>query len=178
MFTSQLFTWIGGPMAQNSELPQSFDPYKNFRFRLKWDGQSIAGVSRCTIIEQRGGGDPSTSHKTPGRGKYEPITLERGVTYDPGFQTWAGLAWNQGAGAQVPPERVPRDITLEIFNEAGELAVAYTIYRCRVSEFEGMPDLDAGANAVAIEHIKLENEGWEADTSSAEFTEPTLGRPQ
>jgi len=92
------------------------------------------------------------------------------------FHNWCGLVWNFGAGlgSQVSLANFRKHIYLELYNEAGQLVIAYKIYRCWVSEYQAMPDLDANANAIAIEHIKLENEGWERDTSVTEPKEPTL----
>lgn len=163
--------------------PTRLDPYKNFKFRLKWDRQYVAAVSKMSalkrtteVVEHRCGGDPSTSHKSPGRNRFEPITLERGLTQDKNFHDWAGLVWNFGAslGSEVSLANLRKDIYLEFYNEAGQLVMAYNIYRCWVSEYQAMPDLDANANAIAIEHIKLENEGWQRDTSVTESQEPTL----
>ena len=119
---------------------------------------------------------PSTSRKSPGRNEYEAITLERGVTQDMAFEHWAGKVWNLGAGlgSEVRWQDFRKDIYLELYNEAGQKVIAYKIYRCWVSEYQAMPELDANANAIAIEHIKLENEGWERDTSVTEPPEPTL----
>jgi len=170
-------------MAQFSVNTTRVDPYKNFKFRLKWDGQYVAGISKCSalkrtteVVEHRSGGDPSTSHKSVGRNKYEAITLEQGLTQDLTFHNWAGLVWNFGAalGSEVSLANFRKDIYLEFYNEAGQLVIAYKIYRCWVSEYQALPDLDANANAIAIEHIKLENEGWERDTSVSEPKEPTL----
>lgn len=169
-------------MAMFPANPQRLDPYKNFKFRLKWDGVYVAGVSkvgmlkRTTEVVEHEGGDPSTAHKSPGRSKFEAITLERGLTQDKAFHDWAGLVWNFGArpGAEVSLANMRKNIYLEFYNEAGQLVMAYKIYRCWVSEYQAMPDLDANANAVAIEHIKLENEGWERDTSVTEPSEPSL----
>jgi phage tail-like protein len=163
--------------------PTRLDPYKNFKFRVKWDGKYIAGISKISglkrtteVLEEREGGDPSASHKSPGRTKYEPITLERGVTQDPTFNNWAGLVWNFGAslGSEVSLANFRKDIYLELYNEAGQLVIAYKIYRCWVSEYQALPALDANGSAIAIEHIKLESEGWERDTSVTEPPEPTL----
>jgi phage tail-like protein len=170
-------------MAQFTVNPQRFDPYKNFKFRLKWDGHYIAGVSKVTmlkrtteVVKHREGGDPSTSRKSPGRTEYDPITLERGVTHDPDFEQWASKVWQirAGLGAEVSLKDFRKDILIEFYNEAGQLALTYKIYRCWVSEYQALPDLDANANAVAIQHIKLENEGWERDTSVPEPAEPSL----
>jgi phage tail-like protein len=171
-------------MPQFSVNAQRFDPYKNFKFRVKWDGRYVAGVSKVSmlkrtteVVKHREGGDPSSSRKSPGRTEYEPVTLERGVTHDVEFEAWAKKVWQVGAGlgTEVSLKDFRKDIILEIYNEAGQLALAYKLYRCWVSEFQSLPDLDANANAVAIQHIKLENEGWERDTEVAEPAEPTLG---
>jgi len=170
-------------MAQFAVNTHRFDPYKNFKFRVKWDGKFVAGISKCgalkrttEVVEHRDGADPSTSRKSPGRTKYEAITLERGVTHDLEFEAWANKVWHVGAGlgAEVSLKDFRKDLILEVYNEAGQLAIAYKIFRCWVSEYQAMPDLDANANAVAIQTIKLENEGWERDTDVGEPTEPTL----
>ena len=173
-------------MAKFTVNPQRFDPYKNFKFRVKWDGRYVAGVSKVgalkkttEVVEHREGGDPSSSRKSPGRTKYEAITLERGVTHDKDFEQWANKVWNfgSGLGAEVSLKDFRKDIIVEVYNEAGQLAIAYKVYRCWVSEFQALPELDANANAVAIQTIKLENEGWERDYSISEPAEPTFTAP-
>jgi phage tail-like protein len=170
-------------MAQFTVNTNRFDPYKNFKFRVKWDGQYVAGVSKVSplkrtteVVEHRAGGDPSLSGKSPGRVKFEPITMERGVTHDPEFERWANKVWNFGAGpgAETSLQDFRKDITIELFNEAGQLAIAYNVFRCWVSEYQALPDLDANANAIAIQHLKLENEGWERDVAVVEPTEPSF----
>jgi phage tail-like protein len=170
-------------MAEFSANPQRFDPYKNFKFRLKWDGQYVAGISKVSalkrtteVVKHREGGDPSTSRKSPGRSEFEAITLERGVTHDLAFEAWAAKVWQIGAGlgAEVSLADFRKDVVLDFYNEAGQLAISYRIYRAWVSEYQAMPDLDANANAVAIQHMKLENEGWDRDTSVQEPTEPSF----
>jgi phage tail-like protein len=170
-------------MAEFVVNPRRFDPYKNFKFRLKWDGRYVAGISKASalkrtteVVKHREGGDPSTSRKSPGRTEFEAITLERGVTHDLEFEAWASKVWKlqAGLGAEVSLADFRKDIILEFYNEAGQLAIAYKIYRCWVSEYQAMPDLDANANAVAIQHLKMENEGWQRDTAVTEPTEPTL----
>jgi phage tail-like protein len=173
-------------MAQFTVNAQRFDPYKNFKFRLKWDGKYVAGVSKCSalkrtteVVKHREGGDPSSSRKSPGRTEYEAITLERGVTHDTEFEKWANKVWQVGAGlgAEVSLKDFRKDLIIEIYNEAGQLAIAYKVYRCWVSEFQAAPDLDANANAVALQHLKLENEGWERDYAVLEPKEPTFTEP-
>ena len=170
-------------MAEFTVNTKRFDPYKNFKFRVKWDGQYVAGVSKVTglkrtteVVKHREGGDPSTSRKSPGRNEFDAITLERGVTHDPAFELWAGKVWQLGAqlGAEVSLADFRKDIILEVYNEAGQKVLAYKIYRCWVSEYQALPDFDANANAVAIQHIKLENEGWERDLAVTEPTEPSF----
>ena len=166
-----------------------FDPYKNFKFRVKFgDGPAfVAGVSKVSglkrtteVVKHREGGDPSSSRKSPGRTEYEAITLERGVTHDKNFEQWANKVWNfgSGLGVEVSLKDFRKDVRIEVYNEAGQLAVAYHVFRCWVSEFQALPDLDANANAVAIQHIKLENEGWERDDQVTEPTEPSFTEPQ
>jgi phage tail-like protein len=170
-------------MVQFSVNATRVDPYKNFKFLIKWDGKYVAGMSKMTalkrtteVVKHRSGGDPSTSHKSPGRTEYEAITLERGVTHDPEFENWANRVWNFGAGlgSEVSLKDFRKDIIIELLNEAGQVVIAYKVYRCWVSEYQTLPDLDANANAIAIQHIKLENEGWERDTSVTEPTEPSI----
>ena len=173
-------------MASFSVNAQRFDPYKNFKFRLKWDGKYVAGVSKVStlkrtteVVKHREGGDPSSSRKSPGRTEYDAITLERGVTHDLEFERWANKVWQHGAGlgAEVSLKDFRKDIIIELYNEAGQLVIAYKVFRCWVSEFQPLPDLDANANAVAIAKLKLENEGWERDTDVKEPSEPTYTVP-
>jgi phage tail-like protein len=174
-------------MAQFTVNALRFDPYKNFKFRLKWDGRYVAGVSKVTalkrtteVVKHRDGGDPSTSRKSPGRTEFEAVTLERGVTHDTEFEKWANKIWNFGAGlgAETSLADFRKDVLLDVYNEAGQIVLSYKLYRCWVSEFQALPDLDANANAVAIQHLKLENEGWERDLAVVEPTEPTFTEPQ
>ena len=167
-------------MAEFTVNAQRFDPYKNFKFRLKWDGQYVAGVSKCSaltrttqVVKHRDGADPSTPRKSPGQSEFKSITLERGVTYDLAFEAWAAKVWQVGAGlgAEVSLAAFRKNIILDFYNEAGQLAISYKIYRAWVSEYQALPELDANANAVAIQHIILENEGWERDTSVQELAE-------
>ena len=173
-------------MAQFSVNAERFDPYKNFKFRVKWDGRYVAGVSRVgalsrttEVVSHRDGGDPSSDRKAPGRTNYEAITLERGVTHDPEFERWANKVWNfgSGLGAESSLKDFRKDIQIEFYNEAGQLAISYNVYRCWVSEYQCLPELDANANAVAIQTLKLENEGWERDYVVTEPTEPSFAEP-
>jgi phage tail-like protein len=173
-------------MAQFTVNAQRFDPYKNFKFRVKWDGRYVAGISKVgmlkkttEVVKHREGGDPSTSRKSPGRTEYEALMLDRGVTHDTEFEKWANKIWNLGSGlgAEVSLKDFRKDIIIEVYNEAGQLALAYKVFRCWVSEYQSLPDLDANANAIAIQHIKLENEGWERDYEVPEPDEPAFTEP-
>ncbi len=164
-------------MAEFTVNASRHDPYKNFKFRVKWDGQYVAGISRISalrrsteVVEHREGGDPSMWRKSPGRTQFDPITLERGVTHDLAFEQWASKVWMFGAGlgAEVALKDFRKDITIDMFNEAGQLVLSYKVFRCWVSEYQALPELDANVNAVAIQHIKLEHEGWERDVSVVE----------
>lgn len=170
-------------MAQFTVNPQRFDPYKNFKFRVKWDGRYVAGLSKMSslkrtteVVTHREGGDPSSSRKSPGRTEYDGITLERGVTHDTAFEEWANKVWDfrAGGGSEVSLADFRKDIIIDVFNEAGQKVISYKVYRCWVSEYTALPEFDANANAVAIQSIKLENEGWERDTAVKEPKEPTL----
>ena len=173
-------------MAQFSVNSARLDPYKNFKFRVTWDGRPVAGVSKVSVfkritevVKHRAGGDPSTSYKSPGRTEYDAITLERGVTHDTEFEKWANKVWNLGSGlgSEVSLQDFRKDIILDVYNEAGQLVIAYKIFRCWVSEYQALPELDANANAVAIQTLKLENEGWERDYEVPEPAEPTFTEP-
>lgn len=173
-------------MAQFSVNAQRFDPYKNFKFRVKWDGRFVAGISKVSalkrsteVVEHRVGGDPSSARKSPGRTKYEAITLERGVTHDTEFEKWANKVWNfgSGLGAEVSLKDFRKDLIIEVYNEAGQVVLAYKVFRAWVSEYQAQADLDANANGVLIQTLKLENEGWERDYDVAEPSEPQFTEP-
>ena len=173
-------------MAEFVVNPRRADPYKNFRFKVKWDGRYVAGISKVSaltrsteVVEHREGGDPSTSRKSPGRTSYEAVTLERGVTHDLEFERWANKVWNinAGDGAQVSLADFRKDVILDLFNEAGQIVLSYQLFRCWVSEYTAMPELDANANAVSIQSLKLECEGWQRDVSVVEPAEPTFDVP-
>ncbi|MBC8132502.1 MAG: phage tail protein, partial [Deltaproteobacteria bacterium] len=164
-------------MAQFSVNTQRFDPYKNFKFRVKWDGRYVAGISKVgalkrttEVVKHREGGDPSATRKSPGKTDYEAITLERGVTHDAEFEQWANKVWNVsgGLGAEVSLADFRKDLLIEVYNEAGQVVITYKVFRCWVSEFQALADLDANGNAILIQTIKLENEGWERDAAVQE----------
>src|SRR5712692_1392131 len=157
---------------------ERFDPYKNFKFRVRWDGKPVAGISKVSalkrsteVVTHREGGDPSTSRVTPSVWKFEPITLERGVTHDPEFENWANLVYNTDGDMAISLEKFRKDIIIELLNEQGQVAKAYKVYRCWVSEYQALPELDANTHVVAIEHMVLQNEGWVRNGSVPEPTE-------
>lgn len=171
-------------MAQFTVNPGRLDPYKAFKFRVVWDGRPVAGITRVSgllrrteVVEHREGGDPSATRKSPGLTRFEPVTLERGITHDTAFEAWANKVWTLGAarGAEASLADFRKDVRIELMNEAGQAVLAYTLLRCWVSEYRALPDLDAAANAVAIEAIVLQNEGWQRDTSVQEPQEPSFG---
>jgi phage tail-like protein len=174
-------------MAQFNVNVNRFDPYKNFKFRVKWDGKYVAGISKVSalvrtteVVKHREGGDPSTSHKSPGRTEYEPITLERGVTHDLEFERWANKIWNFGGGlgSEVSLNDFRKDLIIEVYNEAGQLVLAYKVYRCWVSRYQALAELDANTGGVLIQSLTLENEGWERDYEVPEPAEPSFSEPK
>jgi phage tail-like protein len=144
-----------------------FDPDKNFKVRLKWDGRYVAGVSRVSalrrstqVVEHRDGG--GLERKSPGRTTFGPITVERGVTNDTDFEHWANQVSDVGTEPTTGVSHDYRkDVVLEVYNEAGALVIAYTIFHCWPSQYVPLPNLDANANVILNETITLENEGWE-----------------
>ncbi|MGO9265105.1 MAG: phage tail protein [Candidatus Binataceae bacterium] len=179
----------------NTEFPTAtyrYDPYKNFKFRIKWDGAYVAGVSKVSglsrttqVVKHRSGGDSSTPRVSPGQNEYLPITLERGVTHDKVFEQWANKVWDysnslkgdDNSNQLVSLKDFRKDIILEVQNEAGQKVIAYNIYRCWVSEWHAVPELDSMGNLIAIQSITLQNEGWERDTSVTEPEEPSFTQP-
>lgn len=154
------------------------DPYKNFKFRVLWDGKPVLGVSKVSslkrtteVVKHRSGGENSHDHKSPGRTSFEAVTMERGITHDTEFEKWANMVHTFDGDPAMDLAGYKKDLILEVMNEKGQVALRYNLYRCWVSEFQAVPDLDANANAVAIEHLKLELEGWQRDLSTTEPSE-------
>jgi phage tail-like protein len=150
------------------------DPYDDFRFRVKWDGQFVVGVSKVSglkrsteVVERRDGGDPSTSHKSPGRSVYEAITLERGRTSDTAFENWANAVQQISAGVSsgTLPGGFRKDIIIDLMNESGQLVMSFDVYQCWPSSYEALSGLDSNDTAVVVERITLEHEGWTRDLS-------------
>ena len=160
-------------VVSNSAPP---DPYLNFKFRLKWNGNCVAALSKCSPLKRaadavtfREGGDPTAVRSLPGQTRFDPITLERGLTQDLEFESWASQVWNYNAGLGMDASLASfrRNLTLEFYNSGGQLVYAYNLFNCWPSEYVAMPELDAASNAVAIQSLVLQNEGWERDASVA-----------
>ena len=167
-------------MPQFTVNANRLDPYKNFKFKVKWDNHYVAGISHVSplrrttdVVEHREGGDSGMSRRSPGRTTYEPITLQRGVTHDTDFEDWANRVSRLGAGSEVALANFRKDIVIELHNEAGQLVLAYRVHRCWVSDYQALADLDAAGNGTLIQSITLEHEGWERDTGVTEPTEPS-----
>lgn len=165
-------------MARFTVNSTRFDPYLGFKFRIKWDGQYVAGLSKCGALKRTTevtpwyeGGDSSGPHQIPGKTKYDPILMEAGVTRDTAFEDWANKVNNFHGDASMSLATFRKDISIEVFNHQGQKVLAYNVFRCWVSEYQALPQLDAAANAVMISTIKLENEGWIRDVSVQELAE-------
>lgn len=176
-------------MAQFPKNPQRLTPYSNFRFKIMWDNQFVAGVSRVglltrstEVMRHRDGGDPSMVHLAPGQTAYGPIVLERGVSYDPAFAQWANKVFDftnsQGAvGQNTSLGDFRKQLSIQIFNEAGIKVVAFNVYNAWVSEYSGSSELDGSGNGFVLETMTVQNEGWERDTSVTEVAETSFTLP-
>ena len=169
--------------AQFTVNPHRFDPYKQFKFRVKWDSKYVAGVSKISglhrnteVVLMRNGGDPSSVRKSPGQTVYESILLERGRSHDTEFEQWANKVWKfgSGLGSEASLKDFRKDIIIDIFNEAGQKVISYKVYRCWPSKYSAFNELNANKTAVAIESIILEHEGWERDYDVVEPVEPSF----
>jgi phage tail-like protein len=157
---------------------QRIDPYKNFKFTVVWDKVVVAGVSKVSalkrtteVVSHRSGGDISTPRHQPAASKFEPVTLERGITFATEFRDWANLVYSAEGDGGVSLAKFRKDVTINLHNLQGTIVKSYTLHRCWVSEYVALPELDANANAVAFEHIVLQNEGYEHDAGVVEVLE-------
>jgi phage tail-like protein len=155
-----------------------YDPYKNFKFLIQWDQKTVLGVSKVSalkrtteVVKHRDGGDNSTDHKSPGRTSYDAITLERGLTHDPEFEVWANKVHPYAGDSAMDLANYKKELTLVLQNEKGQPVYRYFLHACWVSEYTSMPELNANANAVAIESLKIELEGWSRDLDTKEPNE-------
>jgi len=162
-------------MAKFTVNSDRFDPYMGFKFKVKWDGKYVAGLNKCSALKKTTevtpwyeAGDQSAPRQLPGKTKYDAITLQAGVTHDTAFEDWANKVNNYQGEATMSLKTFRKDITIDAFNLQGTKVLSYNVFRCWVSEYQALPELDAGGNAVMITTIKLENEGWVRDTSVVE----------
>ena len=165
-------------MARFTVNTTKFDPLLGHMFRVKIDGQYVAGLNKCSPLKRSTevttwyeGGDPSGPHLIPAKMKNDPITLEAGITFDRTFEDWANKVNNMPFAATMSLATFRKDITIDVFNQQGQKVLAYNVFRCWVSEYQALPQLDAATNAVMISSIKLENEGWLRDPSVVEVKE-------
>ncbi len=154
------------------------DPYKTYKFTVSMDGKTVMGVSKVgalkrttEVVKHRDGGDNSFEFKSPAKTTYDAITMERGITHDTEFETWANLVHHYEGDPIMDLVNYKKDLTVEMKNERGQVVLRYFLYRCWVSEFTSLPELDAGANSVAIESIKVEIEGYKRDIDLQEPSE-------
>ena len=173
----------------STSLPTSpVNPFLTYNFLVKWDNAYVAAVNhvsgltkRTAVVPFRAGGQPQTTFKIPGQTDYQPIVLSRGITTDPAFEQWANKMWyfpnTSQLGNEVSLADFRKNIQLELYNQAGQLVIRYNIYNCWPSEYTAMPELDSGANAVALASLTLENEGWDRDTSVTQPTLPSFTQP-
>jgi phage tail-like protein len=155
--------------------PKRVDPYKSFKFRVKWDGKVVLGVSKVSalkrtteVVKHRDGGDNSTDHKSPGRTTYDAITMERGLTHDAEFEIWAKKVHDSKGDTLMDLANYKKELILEMMNEKGHVVFRYFLHACWVSEFTALPELNSNANALAIESLKIELEGWDRDEDTKE----------
>lgn len=156
-----------------------YDPYRTFMFQVVIDGKPVAGLKKMSVLKKsteavkwRSAGDPAHERVMPGGTSYEPVTLEQGLTHDPVFESWANLVNNIQGNAAMSLVNYRKDIVINVLNLQGTVAMSYKLYRAWVSEFQALPEFDAGTmNAVGIQTITVQHEGWERDASVAEPTE-------
>jgi phage tail-like protein len=154
------------------------DPYKNFRFRVTWDGRTVAALSKMSAvkkmteaIEWRAAADGGIVRKLPGRTKFEPITFEAGLTHDRQFLDWANQVNNPAGEAANSLLQYRKTVRVEVLNMQGNPAMAFNLIRAWASEFQALPELDANANAVAIQSLKIEYENFILDDAVTEPAE-------
>lgn len=163
-----------------------FDPYQQFKFRVKWEGQYIPGIihisglnRKTEVLQHRSGGEANSIRRIPGKTVYEPITIKRGRTHDTAFEKWANKVYNYGSGtgSEVSLKDFRKNVFIELCNEAGQTVMAFKIFRCWPSRYSALNELDALNNTIAIESLVLEHEGWERDYDVNEPTEPSFTVP-
>jgi phage tail-like protein len=165
-------------MARFTVNTDRFDPYLNFKFKVMLDGQYVAGLSKCSALRKTTevtswyeGGDQAAPRQIPGKTKYDPITLEAGVTFDRTFEAWADAVNSYQGESTMSLKGFRKNLSIDVFNLQGGLILRYNVYRCWVSEYQALPELAADGNAVMITSIKVENEGWDRDPAVREEAE-------
>lgn len=156
-----------------------YDPYRTFVFQVVMDGSPVAGLRKMSglkktteTVKWRSAGDPAHERILPGGTSYEPVTLEQGLTHDPVFEEWANLVNNFQGNAAMSLVQFRKDIVINVLNLQGVVAISYVLHRAWVSEFQSLPELDAGTmNAIGIQSIVLQHEGWWRDVAVIEPTE-------
>lgn len=155
-----------------------FEPYKNFKFRVKWAGRYVAGVSKCGALKRvtesvahREGGYAAATPTSPGQTTYDPVSLERGVTHDKDFEDWANQVYSPASDKSVSLKDYKKDVTIELLNLQGKVVKAYILRNSWVTEYQALPELDANASAYAIELLTLAYEGFERDEDVVEEAE-------
>jgi len=162
-------------MAEFTKNAHRIDPYKTYKFRIVWDGKTVLGVNKVgplkrttNVVPYRSGGENSVEHKSPGRTTYDGLTLERGITHDTEFEAWANKVHPYAGDVAMDLANYKKELTLEVMNEKGHVALRYYLHDCWVSDYTAVPALDASANAVGIESMKIELNGWERDVATQE----------
>jgi len=181
-----LLLHIGNPATAQSRPftvnASRIDPYKQFKFRVQWDGRYVAGIFKVSglertteVVNYREGGEPNLVRKTPGQTTYAPLVLQRSRTHDATFESWANQTWKFGAGlgSEVSLKDFRKDIIIELLNEAGQVVMAFKVYRCWPSKYVTLGDLDSNSTEIVIESLTLEHEGWERDLAVTEPEEPS-----
>ncbi len=156
-----------------------YDPYRTFKFQVLIGGKPVAGLKKMSALKRktepvkwRSAGDPTNERILPGGTTYEPITLEQGLSHDPVFEDWANLVNNLNGDAAMSLKNFRKDIVINVLNLQAKVVLSYKVFRAWVSDYQALPDLDAGTtNAVGIQTMTLQHEGWQRDTSVAEPTE-------
>lgn len=154
-----------------------FDPYKNFKFHVYVDNRLVMGVSKVgalkrttEVVNYRSGGGNTFDFKSPGRTKYESITLERGLTHDLEFEMWASQVHGQEGSSITELRNYKKDMKIDLLNLQNQVAISWCLFQCWPSSFQTMPDLDAGQNGIAVESLTIEVERWSRDP---DVTEPS-----
>lgn len=166
-------------MTEFSVNPHRRHAYGNRRFRVRWDGRVVPGVTRVSglvrrtdTIATRDGNDPGTPLPTPGETTYEPITLERGRTHDDAFEAWADLVFDRDAeSGETDLDEFQKSVVVDLLNEGGQVVMAFHVFDCWPSEYVALGTLDANDPERATESLTLQHTGWVRDEAVTEPAE-------